>query len=189
MRMKVAFVIALMLVPSAVLAQTDSLGDLSGRLRKNTKLFVYDDLQHVRQVFLTDVTPDGLTAEEYEGRYGRKRVAVTIPAGQIRRIEEERNDGIGRGLGIGLAVGGGLALVGALGCRDVYGYEGTDCAAAGILVYLVPGVAIGGLIDWAIKERVTIYESPRAGGRTPAQLTVGPLVTRRAAGAQLSVRF
>jgi hypothetical protein len=43
-------------------------------------------------------------------------------------------------------------------------------------------------IDASVKERVTIYTAPGA-PLTAARLSLGPLLTRRAVGAQLAWQF
>lgn len=182
-----AILLSLLGVPTTATAQTDNLQNLKGRVKENATLLVFDDLQHERRIRFKDVTTDALLGEE--GRV-RDRSVVNIPSAQIRRIEELRSDPIGRGLGIGLAVGGGLALLGAVGCAETYGYDGEECTMAALLIYAIPGVAIGSLVDYAIKERVVIYQSPSGGGvaRT-VSLRLSPVLVRRGGGAGLSIRF
>ncbi len=172
--------------PVPTSATVGGLESLGGRLKPNTRLLVYDDLQNRREIRFRDLTGGTLYGEERQGRSYR-RSPVAIPGTQIARIQELRSDPIGRGLGIGAAVGGGLALIGAAGCVEIYGHDGTDCAMAALLVYALPGVAIGGLIDWAIKEPVTIYQASQRGAAM--SWGIAPVIARGGAGASVLVRF
>jgi hypothetical protein len=181
MKITAAFALAVLL-PTGAFAQTSNLQDLS-RLPANAKLSVHDDLANERQVRLKAVTPDGL-----EVWVGRNRSEV-IPAATIKRVDEHRKDPIGRGLGIGLAVGGGLTAIGTVGCAEQYGYGYGECFAAGSLIYLLPGIGIGALIDALVKERVTVYQAP--GGTTSARpsLQIAPLLARRGGGVRFAWAF
>jgi hypothetical protein len=55
-----------------------------------------------------------------------------------------------------------------------------------LILYLGGGLAIGALVDAAIKERVTIYQARQQGG---ASLAVQPMLTLHGAGGRIVLRF
>lgn len=158
---------------------------IGSRLSAGTKLVLYDDLKNRRRLSLTAVSADAFHGHDIDRR-GRKGPPIAVPFTEIGRLDEERSDGLGRGAGIGAAVGGGLALIGAAGCTEIYGYEPGECAMAAVLVYALPGIAIGALIDWSIKEKVTLYEAPTGTTRT---VGIVPLFAGKGAGVGVHVRF
>lgn len=182
-------------VPPTPARPDTTLAGLQGLLKEGTTLIVYDALQHQRRVTFRGATANALQVARTGDKDWRPVWAASsssdafegeeIPAEQILRIEEERRDGLGRGVGIGFAVGGGLALLGAtgVGCKEEYGVG--RCLGAGMLIYALPAMAIGAIIDASVRERVMIYESSRSSSR----LSVAPLVGRRGIRAQLVWSF
>lgn len=168
-----------------------TLAALDGRVKEGTTLIVYDALQHQRRVTFRGATEHALQVTKPSDKDWRPVWATgsrpetfegdEIPADQILRIEEERRDGLGRGIGIGFAVGGGLTLLAAGSCPQVSDCRVGSVFAKGMLILALPAMAIGAAIDASIKERVTIYEAPGSTSR----ISVGPLIAGHVVGAQL----
>jgi hypothetical protein len=50
------------------------------------------------------------------------------------------------------------------------------------------GAVVGGVIDLAIKRRVTVYEAEESSGRAKS-IALGPILTRDRRGLRVAVRF
>lgn len=103
----------------------------------------------------------------------------------VTQIMLERRDSLLNGTLIGLAAGGGIALyvIGISHCRD--------CSEPGIGYVVAPipvgiGVGLGAAIDFAIRDRVKIYQAPE---RRPLSVHVSPLLSKQGAGVQMTVLF
>ncbi len=111
---------------------------------------------------------------------GRTR---TVAAGQVRRIQWQRRDSPLTGALVGAGIG---AIPG------IY-YLVTDpneCAGLCPEEYAFIGIGalVGGLVDWAIKKKVTVYE--RTVARSGAlKLSLAPVLTRDHGAVQVTLRF
>ena len=108
----------------------------------------------------------------------------------VRQILLERSDSLLNGTLIGLAVGAGpWLLAGAIAAAAGGGSCGSDYNVCPyVALYIGPiGAGIGALIDASMKERTTVYF--QASARRPSGLQVSPLLSKSAAGIQMSVRF
>jgi len=122
---------------------------------------------------------------------GRDRLVPHARLGErdVRQIRLERRDSVLNGTLIGFAPGAGigvLILFFGAGC-DCYTIESR--APIAMLTMLLAGglgAGIGAAIDASMIERTTVYyrPEPRAGA-----VQLQPLVTRTAAGLQISFRF
>ena len=135
-----------------------------------------------------DLSPSGLellvAREERDGR----QTFVPQPRRSerdVKQINIEVPDPLWNGALIGLASAGGpfiLIAVGS-GCS----YEGSRyffCTAAAWTSAL--GLGAGALIDWARKDRVTVYQAP---GQRSSAVRISPLLSKTAAGVQVLVGF
>lgn len=108
----------------------------------------------------------------------------------VQQIRLERRDSLWNGTLIGFAPGaaiGILILFFGAGC-DCYTLESRAPIALGTLLFAGGiGAGIGAAIDASMIERTTIYF--RAPGPRSAGLQLTPLLTKSAAGIQMSVRF
>jgi hypothetical protein len=102
---------------------------------------------------------------------------------EIRTIRQRRGDSLGNGAWWGLGIGAGLAglAVAATGVED--GEAGY--AALAVAVYGGLGAAVGVGIDALITRKYVIFERPG----TSARWRLEPVVSPRAQGARLSLRF
>jgi len=158
-----------------------SFEELSGRLAAGEKVKV--------------LQPNGT---ELRGRlrgFDSGRMVVTIGGAQVvleeqdvRAITWKEKDPLSNGVLIGMGVGAGGALgFSALVCLSDY------CNLTNAGAFLFPlaigalgGVAVGALIDYAIRTDRLVYE--RA-GRQPLRWDIAPILTRNAHGAALVIRF
>jgi hypothetical protein len=169
-------------VTQPALGQVSDLSRLNGRVEAGAPIVVTDDLGRVGNFRFVEVDPAGALRVTQ----GRGREIFTLTSDRVTRIEEIRNDPVGKGLGIGAGVGAGLTLLAIAGC-DQLNYDVGECALGGVLIYLLPGMGIGALIDYAVKERATIYQSRP--GPNAVRLHLEPIVSLRGGGAQLALRF
>lgn len=107
----------------------------------------------------------------------------TVAAGQVRRIQRQQRDSWLTGALVGTGIG---AIPG------IY-YLATDpneCAGLCPEEYALMGIGalVGGLVDWAIKKKVTVYERPAAGG-AGWNLLLAPVLTRDHGAVQVALRF
>jgi len=107
----------------------------------------------------------------------------TIAAGQVQRIQWQQPDSWLTGALVGAGIG---AIPG------VY-YAVTDpneCAGLCPEEYALIGIGalVGGLVDWAIKEKITVYERPGTGSMAPS-LFLAPVLTPGHRAVQVTLRF
>lgn len=107
----------------------------------------------------------------------------TVAASQVRRIQWQQRDSWLTGALVGAGIG---AIPG------IY-YLVTDpneCAGLCPEEYAVIGIGalVGGLVDWAIKKKVTVYERPAAGG-VAWNLLLKPRLTRDNRAVQVTLGF
>ena len=103
----------------------------------------------------------------------------TLGRSEISRIEHDDSVALSVCLGLGVA----FVAWGYGWCR-IEAQDADTCYLA--FRYLVPTLAVGGLVGWDVDRRMrkTLYEA-----RGAAQLTVSPLVSRDRAGAMASVTW
>jgi hypothetical protein len=106
-----------------------------------------------------------------------------VPATEVRRIQWQRPDSPLTGVLIGAAVGAipGIYYL-AVDPNECNGMCPEEYALIAI------GALAGGVIDHAIKRRVTVYAAGVSSDRATS-ITVGPLVTRERKGVQVAVKF
>jgi hypothetical protein len=107
----------------------------------------------------------------------------TVAAGQVKRIQWRQRDSWLTGALVGAGVG---AIPG------IY-YLVTDpneCAGLCTEEYALIGIGalVGGLVDRAIKKKVTVYERPAEGG-VSWNLLLAPVVTQHHGAVQVTLRF
>lgn len=109
-----------------------------------------------------------------------------LSEGEVRQITRERHDSLWNGALIGLAVGAAPALISiAINAGGIRPIE----PGAAFQIIMIPGAmgaGIGALIDALIFERWTVYVTP---GHRSSRVQVLPLLSKSAAGAQMSVKF
>jgi len=151
-----------------------SLGALRGQMAAGEIVYVTDAAGTTVRGKLTDITNDVV----------QLRVNATtrdIRAGDVTRVQWEKRDSPLNGVLIGAAVGsihGIYWLI--VDPNECTGFCAEDYVAVGV------GALVGGLIDRAIKKKVTVYDA--TSGR-PAKLTVLPLLARDRRGLQVAVTF
>jgi hypothetical protein len=139
-------------------------------------------------VYVTDMTgvtiKGRLTAVTDESVKVRVRTDERrVPAAEIRRIQWQRPDSPLTGVLIGAAIGAVPGIYWLIvDPNECTGMCPEEYAAIGI------SAAVGGLIDHAIKKRVTVYAAPASSGRARS-VTIGPLVMRHRQGVQLAVKW
>lgn len=139
---------------------------------------------------LGELTPSSLELLVRKAGSDGRDALVSQPRlseGDVRKITIERRDSLLNGTLIGLAVGAGpgiLFIAGRSGGSDPI--QHADTAIGLVVVPGAIGAGIGGLIDALIFERTTVYLTP---GQRSSRLQVSPLLSKSAAGAQMSVRF
>jgi hypothetical protein len=107
----------------------------------------------------------------------------SVPAAEIRRIQWQRPDSPLTGVLIGAAIGAVPGIYWLIvDPNECTGMCPEEYAAIGI------SAVVGGLIDHAIKKKVTVYAAPASSGRA-GSVTIGPLVTRHRRGVQVALKF
>ena len=110
-------------------------------------------------------------------------VMRSVSAGHILQIQRRQSDSVLGGVLIGAAIG---AVPGVYWLitdpNECSGMCPEEYALIGI------GAAVGGLIDWLIKGRVTVYSAGAASGRSK-DVIIGPLVKGDRTGVCFAVRF
>jgi hypothetical protein len=139
-------------------------------------------------VYVTDTTGGtikgrlaGVTDESVQVRV--RTDVRTVPAADVRRIQWQQHDSPLTGVLIGAAIGAVPGIYWLIvDPNECTGMCPEEYAAIGI------SAVIGGLIDHAIKKKVTVYAAPASGGRAKSVL-IGPLLTRSRTGVQVAVKF
>jgi hypothetical protein len=107
----------------------------------------------------------------------------SVAATDVRRIQWQQPDSPLTGVLVGAGIG---AIPG------IYWLVADPNECTGLCpeeyALIAIGAVVGGLIDLAIKRKVTVYE-PGAAIDRKRSLIIGPLVTRGRTGLQLAVRF
>lgn len=105
--------------------------------------------------------------------------------GEVRTIRQRRGDPLSNGALIGLGVGAGLGLAAGLVIVD----EGNEVGwvVMPTLIYGGLGAAIGVGIDALVTRELVIFEGKGGAPRTQCRIT--PLLTPRAQGVSVAVRF
>ena len=106
----------------------------------------------------------------------------------VKQILLERRDSLWNGMLIGLAVGAGPLLLAEAAIGGSCTYDSTGCLHYIALYITGPiGAGIGALIDAPMKKRTTVYY--QAPGQRSSGVQVSPLLSKSAAGIQMSMRF
>lgn len=107
----------------------------------------------------------------------------SVTAEQVRRIEWQQRDSPLTGVLIGAAVGAipGMYWL-AVDPNECTGMCPEEYALIAI------GAVVGGVIDHAIKRRMTVYEAEESSGRAKS-IAIGPILTRDRQGLRVAVRF
>jgi hypothetical protein len=175
------FVGVLLVVPALGAAQepVKSFDQLNTRLKPGDTIWVTDAQGREIKGKITSLGPDALVVDSGGTR--------TLPAADVRLIQERRRDSYKNGTFIGLGVGAGLTVA----LCAAYAEEGDEgaCAVA-VAAYGGIGAAIGLGIDALIpgKKRVA-YRAPGAAGTAATRLSIAPVVTPRAKGVAVSLAF
>ena len=108
----------------------------------------------------------------------------TVAAGQLQRIQWRQRDS----WLTGALVGAGLGAI-----PGIYYFvtDPNECAGPCPEEYALIGIGtlVGGLVDWAVKKKVTVYERPVEGGVSWDLLLASPVSTRRHGALQVTLRF
>jgi hypothetical protein len=106
-----------------------------------------------------------------------------VPAAEIRRIQWQQRDSPLTGVLIGAAVGAvpGLYWL-AVDPNECTGMCPEEYALIAI------GAVVGGVIDLAMKTRLTVYAAEESSGRANS-IAIGPILTRDRQGLRVAVRF
>lgn len=168
-------VVLLAWTSSAVSAQTQRGRELEHLLTPGETAWITDSSGREEKARIADVSGDTVTVTA--GERSRR-----LHAADISRIRVRQSDGVLNGalIGAGAAVASGLFLCSLMepweNCRD-------DAGPMTAMGALGAGIGIG--IDLLIRGKKTIYQAPDGSSRVHA----APLLTRHAAGLQVSVRF
>jgi hypothetical protein len=107
-----------------------------------------------------------------------------VAAGNVARVQWRRPDSALNGALIGAAIGAAPGLYWlAVDPNECTGMCPEEYA------FIAIGAIVGGLIDHAIKKKVTVYTAHPPTGRAKTTASVGPVVTRTRAGARLILTF
>ena len=176
---------AVLAVPLMAAAQEPvrSFDQLDTRLKPGDTLWVTDAQGRESKGTLKGLTGRALTLKRWR--------TSTIDAADILAIDARRPDSTRNGTLIGLAVGEGLAAV----CYAA-GVRGGDpetigFAELGFVLFGLAGADIGWMADSAIVgPRFAAYRAPAAGSAAGhRRLAVAPVITPRAKGVAVSLRF
>ena len=155
---------------------TASLADMAARVPVGEVVFVTDGRGATAKGRLAAVTADAV--QLYVGADLR-----TVTASDIGRIQWQKPDSLLNGLLIGAAVGAIPGIYWLIA-------DPNECTGMCPEDYLsiAAGAAIGGLIDRALKKRVTVYAAAAPVGRA-GRVTIRPFANPGRRGVQLAVRF
>lgn len=157
-----------------------SFEELPGLIRRGETIEVTDATGRTTRGILAELAPGSLELRVAQPTAADAAVLRTRRE-DIRSIQVRRADPLWNGALIGFAAAGGLPLLGlGTGCSHYLN------ACDGIPAFSALAVGVGLLIDWARKDTLTIFPAP--GQRSPA-VSLSPLVSKSAAGVQMSVRF
>ena len=168
-----------------------SFGELQGFVKRGDTLSVTDANGRTTKGTLGELSASSL--ELLVAQRGPNDRTTIVPQPQrspsdVREIQIVRDDPLWNGLLIGAAPGLGLLALCvsiANGCRyNEYGGENFFRDRFGVMAAV--GAGVGLLIDWARKEQVTVYQAP---GVRSSAFRVSPLLSKTAAGVQVSVGF
>ena len=181
-RLAVFGVLALVFLVGNATAQTtgnpvsSAMLDVRARVPAGEIVYVTDNQGGTVKARLAGITSDAIEVLVN----GERR---TVAESQVHRIQWQQRDswltGALVGAGIG-AIPGIYYLV--TDPNECVGLCAEEYALIGI------GALVGGLLDWAIKKKVTVYERPAAGGAA-CNLSLAPVVTRNHRAMQVTFRF
>jgi len=129
-------------------------GELAGRLKGGTTVYLTDDAGVKRQGKIVRLSPSNLELSIN----GKPEV---FAEDQVRTIAERRRS-TAKGAKIGLAVGAGMALFGALNTSDCKGCHGAPDALVPVTIGALIGMAtgIGAAIGATLTHERLVYERP-----------------------------
>ena len=155
-------------------APASSLGTLTGQIPPDEVVYVTDAAGITVRGKLMGITNDVL-------RLRVDAASRDIQAGDITRIQRQKDDSLLNGVAIGAALGSIHGIYWLIADpNECTGFCAEDYVAVGV------GAVVGGLIDRAIKKKVTVYDT---GARRPAKLTVSPVFAGDRRGLQVAVTF
>jgi hypothetical protein len=153
-----------------------SLADVAARVPAGEVVYVTDGNGVTAKGKLASVT--AAEVQVYVGADLR-----TVAAADVRRIQWQKRDSLWTGILIGAGVG---AIPG------IYWLIADPNECTGLCpedyLSIAAGAAIGGLIDRAIKKKVTVYAAGAPDGRG-SRVTIRPFANRGRSGVQVALRF
>ena len=151
-----------------------SLAAVKGQIPAGEVIYVTDVSGATIRGKLAEITD---AAVEVRGSGGVRNVG----AADVRRIQWEKQDSLLTGVLIGAAIGSIHGIYWLIADpNECTGLCAEDYVAIGV------GALVGGLIDRAIRKKVTVYDSPF---RKTTKVTISPFLTRDRQGLQLALRF
>lgn len=182
----VAAVVALA-APALAAAQepVKSFDQLATRLKPGDRVWVTDAKGREVEGTIQALGPNALTLDAEQPR--------NFAAGDVSLVRTAKRDSLKNGTLIGLGVGGSLAAawcIGAAATDDPAISAGVECAE-GLIVFGGLGTLIGLAVDAASPGKgAVLYRAPGAAGSPGyARLSVAPMITPRAKGIALALRF
>jgi hypothetical protein len=139
-------------------------------------------------VYVTDI--DGITVRATLAGVSSDVIEIivngqmrNVAADQVRRVQWQPRDSPLTGALIGAGIGAipGIYYLVA---------DPNECAGMCPQEYALIGIGalVGGLVDWAVKEKVTVYERPTVSG-IGRKLLIAPVITPNRRVVQVALRF
>lgn len=155
---------------------TGSLADMAARIPVGEVVYVTDGQGTTAKGRLAALTADAV-------QLSVGAVSRTVAAADISRIQWQKPDSALNGVLVGAGIGAIPGIYWLIA-------DPNECTGMCPEDYLsiAAGAAIGGLIDHAIKKRVTVYAAGAPGGRA-SRVTIRPFANPGRRGVQLAVRF
>lgn len=155
-----------------------SFDELMSRIQPGATIFVTDSAGHEVRGRLSDLTDTFLNLVVD----GKPRAFSQADVGLI---EHRQPDSLWNGLLIGVAAGAAPAVYWLLADPNECG--GSICMDD-LAVGVIPGAAIGLVIDAVIKRKVVVYRSASKSSMKTA-VSIAPIVVRRRRGVELTMSF
>ena len=177
-----AFVAAILTVAPGASAQEPvrDFSQLNTRLKPGDTVWVTDGEGRELKGKITSFGPDALVVDAGGAR--------TLPAVDVRLIQERRRDSFKNGTLIGLGIGAGFGVIACAGF--VEGSQDAGWCALAIGAYGGIGAAIGLGIDALTPgKKIAVYRASGTPGTTPARLSIAPVITPRVKGVAVSFAF
>ena len=105
-----------------------------------------------------------------------------VPASQVRRIQWQKRDSALTGVVVGAAIGAVPGIYWLIA-------DPNECTGLCPEEYalIAAGATIGGLVDRAIRKKITVYSAESGGGGF--SVAIAPIATRYRKGVQVGLRF